>query len=988
MPPLRSFQKHCWVLVLALALGLVVADSICRMRGIQAVTEMRISDLPIPQKDPGSPTGYALGVRNVILPEMGVDGRHWVMQAQQMLTEGPARVRKVDYDNAPFGREVHWSSSFRWWLAAVAWVDSKISGEPLPISVERVSPYAGTILLVLILLVLVPVVAWRFGAVPASLLTLACTLVLPFFEHFCTGYPDHHGIVGVFGMLTVLFLAAGGAGWLRLENAGAEQFGAEDQALFRWLPDRKIARRWFVASAVAGGAGLWVSAASEVPVMIGVGLGALLSCGLCARGEGSRRAWRYDPALWRLWGAAGFCASLAFYLLEYFPSHFGMRLEVNHPLYALAWLGAGDLLCRACQWFQSGRLLRSPRELPGLLASILAVAVLPACIAFFKERTFFVSDAFLWAIHEDYIMEFRNVFRHLRDPRFNIAPLVNNNVLPLVGMALMLPLLLFTRVRRPWKALVLFTLIPGVTLFLLAILQVRWQGMSCAAWFAAMVMTATVLTRPGTGFRWTLGWKIIPPVLLAFVFLPYPYFAVPYWVKTLGGQSAVSRSGISDAIERDVAYYLRSRLGREKGVVLSGPTVTTSLIYHGGMDGIGTLYWENIGGLKAAAEIFGAPSEEKAFELIQKRGVTHIVVFSFDPFDEEYARLSRGLRLGQEAPKDAFMVGVNQGGRIPSWLRPLPYALPPDDLYEGFDVVILEVAPHQTPELAIVRIAQFLEEKGNPQKAATHLAPLLERQPQFLPALIAFGLLQCAQGQAEEFPRTVEGVRAALGQADALDFEDRVDLARLFAAAADDAAAAEQLRACLEKAREDNLRKLRPNALYDLANLADVLGLRLEFANTVRLAFDLLPPAARGQLLFAMAERAWKGGRHAEALRFYRESLALMPDSLSLLANMAWLLATSPDDSVRNGAEALALAQRARQLDDQQAAVFDVLSCAYALTGDFTNAVFCSQRALALAEKAQQADLANDIRRRLKSFEEGKPYREGAVPPEPEKAPR
>lgn len=979
MSRLRHLQKHCWILVLVFALSFLAADNYFRMAVIRFVTEASISEVLVPQKDPQSPTGYALGVREMVLPEMGVDGRHWVMQTQQMLAGEGARIRKVDYDNAPLGREVHWSSSFRWWLAAVAWVHSSITGEFLPISVEQVSPYAGTLLLVLILLVLTPFVAWRFGAVPASLFALAGSTVMPFYEYFSAGYPDHHGIVATFGMLTVLFLAAGGAGWFRNDAADPSSLSPEEQVLQRWLPSQKAARRWFIASAVAGGGGLWVSAASEAPVMIGVGLGALLACGFCARGKENHHAWSCDPTLWRLWGVAGFCTSLGFYLLEYFPSHFGMRLEVNHPLYALAWLGAGDLLCRACQGIRDGRLICSWKNLSGIFVSLLAVGVLPACIVLAKEQTFYVSDAFLWALHEDYIMEFRNLFRHLQDPRFTVAPLANNNLLPLFGMAFMLLLAASSRLARPWKALLYFTLLPGIVLFVLAVTQVRWQGISCGVWFAAMIMTTTVMTLPGTGFRWSWRWKIAVPLFFLFVILPYPWFAAPLWIRDFQQGTKFSSSDLSWAVGRDVAHYLRHRLGNQRGVVLSGPTVTTSLVYSGGMRGLGTLYWENIAGLKAAAEIYGAPSEEKAFELIKKRGVTHIVIFSWDPFDEEYAKLARGLRRDQKAPEDAFMVQLLRTASIPYWLRPLPYSLPEDALFKDYNVLVFEVVPDQTMDLALVRTAQFLEEKGNLEKATANLALALERNPQFLPALIALAHLHYHFQENEEFARALEQIRAGLSGAGELRFEDRVDLARILTAGKEHGEAAAQFAACLDQAGEQDLRMLQSKALYDLANFSDAAGVSVSHPEIVRKAMDLLPPAARGNLVLEMAGRAAKTGQHAKALALYREGLATMPDFIPLLTNMAWLLATSPDSSVRNGAEALELAQRARQMGNQ-APILDAMSCAYATMGDFKNAVEFSRQALVLAEGDQQTELAASIRMRLQAFEEGKAYRESAVP--------
>lgn len=977
MTLLHRLQRHFWVLALLLALGILTAESYSRFATVRFVTNMVLADTVVPAQDPKSPTGYVYGMRDLILPEMGVDGYHWIMQAQQMLAGGDARIRDVKYDNTPLGREVHWSSGFRWWIATLAWVHSKATGDSLGLSVERVAPYAGTLLLGLILLALTPLIARRFGALPASLFALAAVTVYPCYEYFSTGYPDHHGIVAMFGMMTVLFLAAGGAGWLRAENVNLARFSKGERFLHEWLPERKSARRWFIASAVAGGAGLWVSAATQVPVLAGIGLGALLCSGLCARGAEGRTVWMCDPTLWRLWGVAGFCSSLAFYLLEYFPSRFGLRLEVNHPLYALAWLGAGDLLCRLCRFLRGERFIQSQWSLLGIIGSVVAVALLPLLVAFAKEKTFVVSDAFLWALHEDYIYEFRSLFSLLKSVPLRTT-LASENVLPLLGI-FMLIFLVFTKLLRPWKALILFSLLPSVVMLCLALQQIRWLGISCAIWFAALVVTSAVTTLPGSGFRWTLGWKIVLTVFVLLILVPFPYFASQLWVKSFQGRPEISFSDLCWLVNRDVAHRMRARMGNVKGNVISGPTMTTALIFHGGFDGVGTLYWENIEGLKATGEIFSAPSEKKAFELIQKRGVTHIVIFSWDVFAEEYAKLARGLRAYQEAPENAFILNLLKTRSIPRWLRPIAYNLPSDKTFEGHWVMIFEVVPDQTIEGALVHNAQFLAEKEKPDEAERNLALALEVNSQSLPALIALAFIQHTQSRPQDFAATLERIRANLGQAGNLELGDRVDLARVLALANDTAGAEKEIRAALDMSDEASLRKLPAATHFDLVSLAEQMKIADSKPEAIGLATRLLPPNSRARLLFENATRKEDAGRPAEALALYRQALAFKPDAFPILNNMAWLLATTTDDSLRNGAEALSLAQRAAKVENS-AATQDSLSCAYAELGDFKKAADLSRQALESAEKAGQTNLIPVIRTRLELFEQGKPFRQGKGP--------
>ena len=87
----------------------------------------------------------------------------------------------------------------------------------------------------------------------------------------------------------------------------------------------------------------------------------------------------------------------------------------------------------------------------------------------------------------------------------------------------------------------------------------------------------------------------------------------------------------------------------------------------------------------------------------------------------------------------------------------------------------------------------------------------------------------------------------------------------------------------------------------------------------------------------------------AEVQKAYEKSLALMPDQPLVLNNLAWLLATSPDERLRNPVRALALARLAARLDES-AYILDTLAECYFLNEDYERAVEAGRRALARAE--------------------------------------
>ena len=106
-------------------------------------------------------------------------------------------------------------------------------------------------------------------------------------------------------------------------------------------------------------------------------------------------------------------------------------------------------------------------------------------------------------------------------------------------------------------------------------------------------------------------------------------------------------------------------------------------------------------------------------------------------------------------------------------------------------------------------------------------------------------------------------------------------------------------------------------------------------------------------------------GRHAAALADARRAVELRPDDVVLVNQLAWLLATCPDDGVRNGPTAVAMATRAAELSGwRDAAVLDTLAAACAESGDFGEAVHWAEAALMLAP----AEVVDAIVERLATF--------------------
>ncbi len=116
-------------------------------------------------------------------------------------------------------------------------------------------------------------------------------------------------------------------------------------------------------------------------------------------------------------------------------------------------------------------------------------------------------------------------------------------------------------------------------------------------------------------------------------------------------------------------------------------------------------------------------------------------------------------------------------------------------------------------------------------------------------------------------------------------------------------------------------------------------------------------------------------GRMDEAIAHFKKSLEIRPDQVEIQNNLAWLLATCPRASLRNGSQAVELAQRANQLTgDNNPNLLCTLAAAYAEAGRYPEAVETAQRALQLAETYSNPALAGDIRSELKLYQAGVPF--------------
>lgn len=130
---------------------------------------------------------------------------------------------------------------------------------------------------------------------------------------------------------------------------------------------------------------------------------------------------------------------------------------------------------------------------------------------------------------------------------------------------------------------------------------------------------------------------------------------------------------------------------------------------------------------------------------------------------------------------------------------------------------------------------------------------------------------------------------------------------------------------------------------------------------------------AHGNLGEAYAAR----GKRALAAEQFSRAVEVSPDNTFFLNRLAWLLATSPEDEVRNGRRAVELSEHSVALTSRQDVMsLETLSASYAEAGRFEEAVITGREALALAERQGNGGAAAQLASRILLFESRQRFRE------------
>jgi tetratricopeptide (TPR) repeat protein len=369
------------------------------------------------------------------------------------------------------------------------------------------------------------------------------------------------------------------------------------------------------------------------------------------------------------------------------------------------------------------------------------------------------------------------------------------------------------------------------------------------------------------------------------------------------------------------------------------------------------------------------------------------------------ARTNLGAALAQQGKLDAA---------IPEYLRALEVDARYPDAHADLGVALfrqgkldeaiaqLESAVEISPDFpeAHTNLGVALIQKGRHQDAIAHFEKALQADPKNAEAHTNLGVALLHKGKLDEAiphlekalaanPASAElnaNLGAALAERGRIDdaiprFEEGArlapDSAELQANLAD---------ALIEKGRLDeaipHLERavaLAPDSAERQASLGAALVQKRQFDRAIpHFEKALVLKPAFTQARYYLGNALFLEGKTAVALAQWRQAIQAQPDLLPALNQTAWVLATSREETIRNGAEAVRLAEQAVRISGgDQPRILLTLAASYAEAGLYPRAVETARQAQALATQQNNGQLADGANRMIALYESKTPLRDG-----------
>ncbi|HEY1848509.1 MAG TPA: hypothetical protein VGG37_04855, partial [Opitutaceae bacterium] len=506
-------------------------------------------------------------------------------------------------------------------------------------------------------------------------------------------------------------------------------------------------------------------------------------------------------------------------------------------LYGLAWIGLGELLWRLSAWRQAGRGLGGVRGSAAIVLSAAALASLPVALVRSGADTFLSGD-----LQGSRLTNLPNavVASSISEwfGRGESVPALVATLLPLLILAPAVWMLVTRAADPARRASVAVAVGPVLVLAALAGRQIRlWNTVDCAA-VALVAVSCGAAAGGGRLLRWLVAGAVLPAAILGVA------QSAPSRDPSNPADFKFTTAEIEGLYERAVSQWIADHAGPGGATVLVPPYRTSSFCFYGGLRGLGTPNWENREGLSAEFRIVNSTRPDETLALLNQRGVTHIVVPSWDNDFDTFAK------MGLKKPTDSFIYALHQtdGGIFP-WLRALPYSLPEIPGFKDPSVLVLEVTDETDQATLRSRLVEYLVEMHRLDQAA-FASQALFKYPADLGALVALAQVAKARGDDADFGKVFASMQSNLasGSDRSLAWDRRVSLAVVLALGGRMDLSLAQARRCADDATPERIRMLTTGSLYHLLVLCRHFGIEFRDPALRALSLHLLPSELRARL--------------------------------------------------------------------------------------------------------------------------------------------
>jgi len=800
--PISKVLTHAWWGFLLISLIVFCFSTERRIDRVEAISSVPTWSVAEPVKDSKSPAGREDGQRRLIVAGHHNASFNWIREAQMSVSEGKWRLREIDYDSFPEGREISRTALYRWWLVSVGWIRGLVSSESLGVAIEQGTLYADPALLAIVMLFGSWYCARTFSSAASIGFAMACLCVFPLAANFQPGAPDSHSLSWVLSAMSLLLLLGGAS-----KTKGRQ-------------------RIHFVVSGILAGLGVWNEAEAQMPFLLAVALAGLL--------------WEWiekgkTGVAWRLWAWSGSLAVLAASLFEFAPNHFSWSLDAVHPLHAVFWLGMVELIVLLAVWQREGNAVLRPAAYVPAILGLLGVAMWPVVGLVSESGSLLASDFYAREIANHPAGGLAGNFGLWLGKASGSAKLAA--LLPILVFVLALFRLVSGNAAGAKKGHYLFLAVVGFFCLALGMMQIRWINLFDTV---ALVLFAVVLEER-TGERSLDRFKQFAPLLLV---LPGLLVGFP---DSVDGEEELDLTPMEKQalIERDYGYWLRHYGNADDLVLFSTPMFSATSAYYGGFKSVVSGEGDNTKGFETAVRLAAADSLQEVSILLESLQVTHVAIPLWDPMVEHMARL--GVGNVAEIPPNVFFLSLRDWD-VPYFLRPLNYPTSTNPSFKGYGLPSFALQAELQPDIALSNLADLFVERGQ-QREMLGIREVLKEYPRSLYALSSVANIDQALGDANA-GESLAAVIPYLSRRAArrLPLDRRVTLAVVLFRGQERQLAKEQIEACMELVDADTLRTLTPNAVASLLALANAMDVSFPENSIKEEALSLVPVALRERL--------------------------------------------------------------------------------------------------------------------------------------------